>query len=194
MQISIILSFFTLILPSLSYAQIQAKSNEFNISSPLEDGVYVAGQKLPITYVITDSSSSLNLNIYFVPTAGVNFTSLVIAHKADVSDIAGAVVTINGKSYWQHTYNYAIPPNAPAGFYHVVFESVGTSTNTTVPVNIRPFVNITSASPSNFLPSETSSITAGSSNAQKSMANANVVYLSNILSILLFTFTVYYLY
>ncbi|KAI9308304.1 hypothetical protein BJ944DRAFT_246697 [Cunninghamella echinulata] len=180
MKIPIYFSFFTLILSSLSYAQIESKSGEFNISSPLEDGVYVAGQKLPITYVITDSGSS------------VNYTSLVIAQKADVFEKTGAVVTINGKSYWQHTYNYEIPSNAPAGYYQVVFESVDTNINTTVPVNIRPFVNITSTTPANSSPSQTSSVTTGLSDSKKSMASTNSVYLTNVISFLLLALAVHY--
>ncbi|KAI8097721.1 uncharacterized protein BX664DRAFT_276624, partial [Halteromyces radiatus] len=138
----------TLIISSICSAQIPSKSGEFNITSPLDDGVYVAGQQLPITYVILDSGSRLNLNIYFQPAPGVNYTGLTVAQNADVSEVAGAVVTINGKYYWQHTYNYAIPANAPQGSYHVIFESVNTNTNTSVPVTIRPFVNITTAAAS----------------------------------------------
>ncbi|CAO3639932.1 unnamed protein product [Cunninghamella echinulata] len=192
MKIPIYFSFFTLILSSLSYAQIESKSGEYNISSPLEDGVYVAGQKLPITYVITDSGSNLKLNIYFQPTAGVNYTSLVIAQKADVFEKTGAVVTINGKSYWQHTYNYEIPSNAPAGYYHIVFESVDTNINTTVPVNIRPFVNITATTPVNSSPSQTSSINTGLLDSKKSIANTNSVYLTNMISFLLLALAVHY--
>lgn len=187
MHLSTFFAYFALFISSLCYAQIPSKSGEFNITSPLDDGVYVAGQQLPISYVILDSGSSntwlslkkaaspsffccigLSLNIYFQPAPGINNTGAVIAKNADVSEVAGAVVTINNKYYWQHTYNYAIPPTAPPGSYFVLFESVNTSTNTSVPVIIRPYVNMTTATASSSATAPTASATE-SSNTNKSI-------------------------
>lgn len=188
MHLSTLFAYFALFISSLCYAQIPSKSGEFNITSPLDDGVYVAGQQLPISYVILDSGSSntwfssrkrphpvfssfalgLSLNIYFQPAPGINSTGALIAKNADVSEVAGAVVTINNKYYWQHTYNYAIPPSAPPGSYFVLFESVNTSTNTSVPVIIRPYVNMTTASASSSASMPTASATE-SSNTNKSI-------------------------
>ncbi|SAL99631.1 hypothetical protein [Absidia glauca] len=168
MHLSTVFAYFALFISSLCYAQIPSKSGEFNITSPLDDGVYVAGQQLPISYVILDSGSRLSLNIYFQPAPGINSTGAVIAKNADVSEVAGAVVTINNKYYWQHTYNYAIPPTAPPGSYFVLFESVNTSTNTSVPVIIRPYVNMTTATASSSATAPTASATE-SSNTNKSI-------------------------
>ncbi|CAO3592783.1 unnamed protein product [Absidia cylindrospora] len=172
--------FLTLTLANLCQAQIKSKSGEFNLTSPLEDGVYVAGQQLPITYIILDSGSRLNLNIYFQPAPGVNSTGTIIAQNADVSEVAGAVVIINGRSYWQHTYNYNLPPNVPQGNFFVIFESVNTNINTSVPVIIRPYVNMTTTIASSSIPASMASPTA-SSNTHKSMA----IYLQPVLSLLL---------
>ncbi|KAI8338043.1 hypothetical protein BC941DRAFT_395801 [Chlamydoabsidia padenii] len=168
MHLTTFFAYFTLFISSLCYAQIPSKSGEFNITSPLDDGVYVAGQQLPISYVILDSGSRLSLNIYFQPAPGINSTGTIIAQNADVSEVAGAVVTINGKYYWQHTYNYAIPPTAPPGSYFVLFESVNTNTNTSVPVIIRPYVNMTTVTASSSASASAASATE-STNTNKSI-------------------------
>ncbi|KAI8149960.1 hypothetical protein BJV82DRAFT_497804, partial [Fennellomyces sp. T-0311] len=115
---------------------------DFNITSPLDHGVYVAGQKLPITYVLLGDSSGIKLNIYLCPV-DVNATSVVIAQNADVSEDASSVVTIDNHTYWQHSYNHNIPQNAVPGSYKVVFESVDAKANTSVPISIRPYVSST---------------------------------------------------
>ncbi|ORX48809.1 hypothetical protein DM01DRAFT_244885, partial [Hesseltinella vesiculosa] len=127
-------------------AQTLSKTGEFSISSPLYDGIYVAGQALPITYLVLDSDAKLN--IYLVPSSGINASGIQVVQNADVSSTAGAVQTINGKSYWQHTYDFGIPPTVTPGAWNLVFESVNMYVNTSIPVDIRPFVNTTTASPS----------------------------------------------
>lgn len=97
---------------------IQSVDQQFNITSPLDHGVYVAAQKLPITYVLLGDSSGLELNIYMKPV-DVNATTVVVAQKADVSEDASSIVTIDNKTYWQHSYNYEIPRSTQAGSYEV---------------------------------------------------------------------------
>ncbi|ORZ10143.1 hypothetical protein BCR42DRAFT_494640 [Absidia repens] len=187
MYLSSLFLFFTVTIFSLCSAETQSKSGEFIITSPLDDGVYVAGQQLPITYILLDSGSGLNLNIYFQPGPGINSTGSVIAQNADVSKEAGAVVTINGKYYWQHTYNYKIADSAPPGSYHVVFESVDTNTNTSVPVLIRPYVNMTVAAAS-FSASASAASATESTSTSKSMGLHLEPLMPFILAFTSFTF------
>ncbi|KAI8072379.1 hypothetical protein BC940DRAFT_227586, partial [Gongronella butleri] len=137
----------------------------FSISSPLYDGIYVAGQALPITYIVLDQGAKLN--IYLTPDVGVSNPGLQVVQNADVTSTAGAVVTMNGKTYWQHTYNYIIPNNVHAGKWDVVFESEEMKTNTSIPVQIQPYVNMTTASPST---SASAANATGTTSSSKSMA------------------------
>ncbi|CDS10858.1 hypothetical protein LRAMOSA11344 [Lichtheimia ramosa] len=138
---------------------IQSVDQQFNITSPLDHGVYVAAQKLPITYVLLGDSSGLELNIYMKPV-DVNATTVVVAQKADVSEDASSIVTIDNKTYWQHSYNYEIPRSTQAGSYEVVFESVNSQENTSVPITIRPYVSTSAPGP---LPTGSSSASASPS-------------------------------
>ncbi|KAF7723786.1 hypothetical protein EC973_001699 [Apophysomyces ossiformis] len=137
------------------FAQVQAVSEEFNITSPLQSGIYVAGRKLPVTYYLLRESSSLKLNIYLVPI-NLNYPTAVIAQPADVSEDPSNTVTIHNKTYGQHSYNYDIPPIAPSGPYKVVFQSVNTHTNTSVDITIRPYVSPTPEAPTQTIGSSAS--------------------------------------
>ncbi|KAI8388650.1 uncharacterized protein BYT42DRAFT_611669 [Radiomyces spectabilis] len=160
--------------------QLEAASGEFNITSPLMNGVYVAGQILPVTYYLTRDSSKLHLNIYLQPV-GINYTTAVIAQDADVSENPSAVVTVNHETVWQHSYNYEIPPTAPAGTYQVIFESVRTHANTSIPITIRPFVSSASPMPSSTAVSLATSSSSTSSTPAKS--SSSIARLSNDIAV-----------
>ncbi|KAG0170689.1 hypothetical protein DFQ30_002123 [Apophysomyces sp. BC1015] len=131
---------------STTSAQVEAANEEFNVTSPLQSGIYVAGQKLPVTYVLLRESLNLHLNIYLV-SVGLNYPTAIIAQIADVSEDPSNTVTIHNRTYWQHSYNYDIPQIAPSGSYKVVFQSVSVHTNTSVDITIRPYVSPTPEAP-----------------------------------------------
>ncbi|KAI9491508.1 hypothetical protein BDB00DRAFT_789495 [Zychaea mexicana] len=157
---------------------VQTSTQDFNVTSPLDHGVYVCGQKLPITYVLLGDSSGLELNIYMRPV-NVNATTVTIAQKADVSEHASSIVTISNRTFWEHSYNYNIPQNdTPAGNYEIVFESVDAGRNTTVPISIRPYVPTSAPVPSatgssvSALPSNSSPSSSSGHRAQNQVMNS----------------------
>ncbi|KAI9012598.1 hypothetical protein CLU79DRAFT_770070 [Phycomyces nitens] len=153
---------------SFGAAQIQSLDGLFNVTSPIESGSYVAGQKLPVTYIILQETSSLKMNIY-LQAVGMNFTTTTIALNADVSQEVSSIVTVNKNTYWQHSYNYDIPQISPAGAYKVVFESVNTKVNTSVGINLNPFVSSSVAPP---LSTQVSSASASSSSGSSSSSSS----------------------
>ncbi|KAI9265193.1 hypothetical protein BDA99DRAFT_508013 [Phascolomyces articulosus] len=176
----ILILILSTIIQSVTSIGIQASTHDFNITSPLDHGVYVCGQMLPITYVLLGDSSGLELNIYMRPL-DVNATTAIIAEKADVSEDASSVVTINKETFWEHSYNYRIPQTAPSGNYEIVFESVDAGENTTIPITVRPFVS-TSAAPSatgsssSLSPSNSISTPSTSSSIYSQRKHSGVVF------------------
>lgn len=132
---------------------LQSSDAQLNISSPIQNGVYIAGKTLPLTY-IPDTSANLNLNIYL---RGMDASSneTVIAENADVSNSPeNAVHDPNSQSiYYQHSINYNIPTTTPAGDYEVIYQNMNTNVNTTIPISIMAYVAPSSALPSSAVPS-----------------------------------------
>ncbi|ORY98575.1 hypothetical protein BCR43DRAFT_487766 [Syncephalastrum racemosum] len=101
-------------------AKVQvSQDGQFNITSPLDNSIYVAGQILPITYRLGDATlSSFGLNIYLKSSTVANFSEVAIATGADVSK--SSAQTEDGSTFYQHTINYAIPSVDAAGSYQVM--------------------------------------------------------------------------
>ncbi|KAL0078199.1 hypothetical protein J3Q64DRAFT_1193838 [Phycomyces blakesleeanus] len=154
---------------SFGAAQIQSLDGLFNVTSPIESGSYVAGQKLPVTYIILQETTSLKMNI-FLQAVGMNFTTTTIALNADVSQEVSSIVTVNQKTFWQHSYNYDIPQISPAGAYKVVFQSVNTNVNTSVGINLNPFISSSLTPPSS---TQASSAASASSSTGSSSSNSS---------------------
>ncbi|KAI9484490.1 hypothetical protein BDB00DRAFT_774843 [Zychaea mexicana] len=138
-------------------AQMTAPMKNFNVTSPVSNGPYVAGQILPCTYVLFSEvdSSSLQLQIVLEPVSGgasnsttTAPTTMVIAQSADVSKTDGSAKQNGNMTYYEHSINYSIPKAATPGNYDVVFKDLSTNTDLSVPIEIRPMSAATSSHPS----------------------------------------------
>ncbi|KAI9495072.1 hypothetical protein BDB00DRAFT_760868 [Zychaea mexicana] len=161
---------------TLLYAAVTASAaqtsddGQFNISSPNNGGIFVAGQILPLTYSMDDAtSSSFGLNIYLTSSTVANATTTAIAAPADVSKDASSALTEDGKTIYQHIINYALPASTAAGSYSVIFEATNTNVNTTIPVTIRAAAAASSSSSS----LASSSATGSSSSSPSSSSDNN---------------------
>ncbi|ORY97805.1 hypothetical protein BCR43DRAFT_523919 [Syncephalastrum racemosum] len=152
-----------------------ADGGDFNITSPLDHGVYVAGQMLPITYVLLGDTTDLELEIFLKPSSELNSSTVTVAQPADVSEDPSSIVTIDNRTYWQHSYNYKIPETAPAGSYYVIFSSFGY--NTTVPISIRAYTPMPSTSLAPSTPSSSASgiLSDGSSSSVHSSSASHML-------------------
>ncbi|CAM0140335.1 hypothetical protein VKS41_007036 [Umbelopsis sp. WA50703] len=159
---------------NLALAQVQAPDGSFNITNPVQGGIFVQGKTLPIVYDLLDNPIALQLNVLLVPSgssSSSNGGEVTIMQNADVSEDASSMHTVNNKSYWEHTINYSIPATLAAGSYNVVFQNVMSHTNTTVPITI----NAASASSSAaaLLPSASASSILSAAGAASSVAVAS---------------------
>ncbi|KAI9252971.1 hypothetical protein BDA99DRAFT_552826 [Phascolomyces articulosus] len=142
-------------------AQMTAPMKNFNVTSPVSNGPYVAGQVLPCTYILFSEvdSSSLKLQIILEPASGhkspastttgatsTNNTTMTIAQNADVSKTDASAKQNGNVTYYEHSINYNIPKTATPGNYQVVFNDLSTNTDLSVPIEIRP---VSAAAPSN---------------------------------------------
>ncbi|KAI7855546.1 hypothetical protein BDC45DRAFT_505321 [Circinella umbellata] len=145
---------------------------QFNIQSPNSFGIFVAGQILPVTYQLDDSTSSgFGLNVYIAST-GTNVTTTAIAAPANVSKDAASKMPDNGSTtVYQHTVNYALPATTVAGDYQVIFESTNTKVNTTLPITIRAAVASSSSVPSSSATGSNSASPSGNGKNDESAAS-----------------------
>ncbi|KAL9555769.1 hypothetical protein MBANPS3_002208 [Mucor bainieri] len=137
MKFSAIALLGSLIASASALQNFQTADKQLNISSPLLNGVYVAGQILPLSY--TPLSSNIVLNIYL---KGANVNESAIALNADTSNdpTNNVPIKVDNVIYYQHSINYAIPTTYPAGNYECIFENVATHTNTSIPVSFLAYV------------------------------------------------------
>ncbi|KAI8888761.1 hypothetical protein K501DRAFT_172423 [Backusella circina FSU 941] len=119
---------------------MQTADLQLNITSPLIQGTYVAGQILPCTYTPA-IPANLKLNIYLKPL-NVYYTEQVIAYGADVSNnpVGNVPIVVDGQTYYQHSINYPIPATAPAGNYEVIYQNMNTNSNTSIPISVLAYV------------------------------------------------------
>ncbi|EIE81412.1 hypothetical protein RO3G_06117 [Rhizopus delemar RA 99-880] len=145
----------------------------YNVTSPVSNGPYVAGQVLPCTVDIFDSATaSISLSITLASTTNTN-VSYVIAQNLDTSKSTGTQKTKANTTYYEHSVNYNIPNNITSGVYNVVFLDSLTNTHLDVPINILPLAS-SSAVNSASKTGASSSATQGSvfkSDAIKSSAS-----------------------
>ncbi|KAG1117099.1 hypothetical protein PS15m_007740 [Mucor circinelloides] len=171
MKFSAIALLGSLIAGASALQNFQTADKQLNISSPLLNGIYVAGQILPLSY--TPLESNVVLNIY-LKGADASFNESAIALNADTSNdpTSNVPVKVDTITYYQHSINYAIPTTYPAGNYECIFENVATHTNTSVPISLLAYVPpsgassaIATAAPTAPAVSETSIIIAQPSSA-----------------------------
>lgn len=152
---------------SMTYAaaQVTSAAGNFNVTSPVENQTYVAGQTLPITWRLLGSTdfSSLQLEIVLTNSISGNYTETVITAQADVS--ASNQQSSNNETFYEHSINYPIPAMATLGNYNVIFIPKDTNANTTIPIQI-----IAAAKTSS---SVAPSASAGSSSSASSAAPSN---------------------
>ncbi|RCH82982.1 hypothetical protein CU097_005004 [Rhizopus azygosporus] len=119
-------------------AQVTAPMQNYNVTSPVMNGAYVAGQMLPCTVTIFENvPADISLSVSLVSAANSS-TSFVIASTLDTSKSPDSVRTKNNVTYYEHSVNYNIPTNIPLGSYNVVFLDSKTNTQTPVPITILP--------------------------------------------------------
>ncbi|GAN01506.1 hypothetical protein MAM1_0008c00939 [Mucor ambiguus] len=137
MKLSAIALLGSLIACASAVQNLQTADKQLNISSPLLNGAYVAGQILPLSY--TPLSSNIVLNVYL---KGANVNESAIALNADTSNdpTSNVPIKVDNMTYYQHSINYAIPTTYPAGNYECIFENVATHTNTSIPVSLLAYV------------------------------------------------------
>ncbi|CEG78812.1 hypothetical protein RMATCC62417_13359 [Rhizopus microsporus] len=119
-------------------AQVTAPMQNYNVTKPIMNGIYVAGQMLPCTVTIFENvPADISLSVSLVSAANSS-TSFVIATTFDTSKSPDSVRTNNNVTYYEHSINYNIPTNIPVGSYKVVFLDSKTNTQTVVPITILP--------------------------------------------------------
>ncbi|KAI8335883.1 hypothetical protein BC941DRAFT_325346, partial [Chlamydoabsidia padenii] len=117
--------------------QVQAVNRRFNITAPVADSPYVAGQIVPITYTLPDDASLpnvLGLSVYFTSRDNsVPFFQATVTENADLSQGFSFKRMANTQVYYEHQLNYGIPKETKAGNYQIVFVDTKGGGNTTVP-------------------------------------------------------------
>lgn len=142
-------------------AQLTSPMQNYNVTSPVSNGPYVAGQVLPCTVDILDSATAIALSITLTSTTSTN-VSYVIAQNLDTSKSSGTQKTKSNTTYYEHSFNYNIPTNITSGVYNVVFLDSLTNTHLDIPINVLPVASSTSKSASGTGSSSTASNTHGS--------------------------------
>ncbi|OAD08243.1 hypothetical protein MUCCIDRAFT_154866 [Mucor lusitanicus CBS 277.49] len=146
MKFSAIALVGSLIAGASALQNFQTADKQLNISSPLLNGVYIAGQILPLSY--TPLSPNIVLNIYL---KGANINESAVALNADTSNdpTSNVPIKVDNMTYYQHSINYAIPTTYPAGNYECIYENVATHTNTSIPISVLAYVPPPGASSAN---------------------------------------------
>ncbi|KAI9475441.1 MAG: hypothetical protein EXX96DRAFT_486705 [Benjaminiella poitrasii] len=118
-------------------AQVTSPTQTYNVSSPVSNGPYVAGQVLPCTIQLFENIvADLALSITLQPaTTGSNVT-YTIASSVDTSRTAASAKQNGNTTYYEHSVNYNIPTTITPGSYKVVFADARSATQLDVPINI----------------------------------------------------------
>ncbi|CAO3611316.1 unnamed protein product [Cunninghamella echinulata] len=125
---------------------VYGQTSLFKITSPTENAPFVAGYTLPIIYIIsndTNISNYLSLSAHLIAMdPKLPFKQIAITDHADLSQgFSFERVNSNNEKYYEHELNYVLPKETPSGNYQVLFQNLKSSTNTTVPIIIRPYSN-----------------------------------------------------
>ncbi|KAI8376955.1 hypothetical protein BD560DRAFT_391263 [Blakeslea trispora] len=125
-------------------AQLTAPMQNYNVSSPVSNGPYVAGRVLPCTIQLFDTVPTVpQLTISLTATS--SNTSYVIASTVDVSKTSASAKQNGNVTYYEHSVNYNIPATVAPGTYNVVFLDTLTNTHLDVPINVLPVASTPSA-------------------------------------------------
>ncbi|KAI9475857.1 MAG: hypothetical protein EXX96DRAFT_574931 [Benjaminiella poitrasii] len=134
-------------------AEVRSPSLTYNVTLPEPNGLYVAGQMLPISYTLPDDPNLpklLSLSISFTTTdSNLNSTGAVITPDADISQGFSFRRTRNTYVYYEHQLSYAIPKNTVPGNYIVMFNDAISKTNTSIPIIVRPYAPPVIPTPTN---------------------------------------------
>ncbi|RUO97122.1 hypothetical protein BC936DRAFT_140938, partial [Jimgerdemannia flammicorona] len=118
---------------------VTSPMKNYNVTSPIQNGPYVAGQTLPCTYqILTQDTTGLQISITLSADPAANFTAVTIISSADVSTTQQFAKTNGNVTFWEHQVNYPIPATTPAGPYYVTFLSIDTNTKLVFNITIRP--------------------------------------------------------
>ncbi|KAI8642076.1 hypothetical protein BD408DRAFT_417040 [Parasitella parasitica] len=166
MKFSAIAFLSSLIAGASALQNFQTADKQLNITSPLLDGVYVAGQILPLSYIPLNSDVALNI---YLKGANTSFNETAIALKADISNDPNSNIPIkvDNVTYYQHSINYAIPITYSAGSYECIFENTVSGTNSSIPISLLAYTppsDATSAIATASAATETSILIAQPSN------------------------------
>ncbi|KAL0096400.1 hypothetical protein J3Q64DRAFT_1019015 [Phycomyces blakesleeanus] len=130
-------------------AFVQSPNYQFNVSLPVSDNPYVAGQTLPLVYDVASNTTSDNLQLSVIVVSANNATNSVVAlANANIGQGSSYKKTIGGADVYEHQENYAIPLNTTPGNYLVVYFDNISQTNATVAIVINaPPVSSSAAAP-----------------------------------------------
>ncbi|CAO3668352.1 unnamed protein product [Rhizopus stolonifer] len=146
-------------------AQLASPTQTYNVSSPVTNGLYVAGQVLPCTVdIFANIASELALSVTLTSSTNSSI-SYVVTSNFDTSK-SGSTKTNNNVTYYEHSYNYNIPTNITTGAYNVIFFDSYTNTNLNVPINVLP---VASASVVHSIASSTVAASASATTSQGSV-------------------------
>ncbi|KAI8982278.1 hypothetical protein BDF20DRAFT_810154, partial [Mycotypha africana] len=123
--------------------EVVSPSHTYNVTLPVPNAPYVAGQMLPIAYTLPDDADlpkRLSLSISLTTQdPNLNFTDIVITPNADISQGFSFKRTLNTFIYYEHQLSFSIPNTTLPGNYFVVFSDSISKTNTSIPIVIRPY-------------------------------------------------------
>ncbi|KAI9022758.1 hypothetical protein CLU79DRAFT_750592 [Phycomyces nitens] len=135
-------------LAGVTQAFVQSPSYQFNVTLPVSDNPYVAGQTLPLVYDVAANTTSDNLQLSVTIVSAKNETNSVVAlANANVGQGSSYKKTIGGADVYEHQENYAIPLNTTPGNYLVVYFDNISQTNATVSIVINAPPLSSSAAP-----------------------------------------------
>lgn len=179
-------------------AQLTAPMQNYNVSSPVSNGPYVAGRILPCTVDVFANVPSGNpwfifihktltfpqdiaLSVSLTSTTNTSI-SYVITSTLDTSKTSDSFRTKNNVSYYEHSYNYNIPTTITPGTYNVVFLDSKTNTHLDVPITILP-VTATSVISSSAGATAGASATSSSQGSIFKSDAASVMSTTSVLSL-----------
>ncbi|KAG0748588.1 hypothetical protein G6F57_002172 [Rhizopus arrhizus] len=163
-------------------AQLTAPMQNYNVSSPVSNGPYVAGRILPCTVdVFANVPSDIALSVSLTSTTNTSI-SYVITSTLDTSKTSDSFRTKNNVSYYEHSYNYNIPTTITPGTYNVVFLDSKTNTHLDVPITILP-VTATSVISSSAGATAGASATSSSQGSIFKSDAASVMSTTSVLSL-----------
>ncbi|KAI8343966.1 hypothetical protein BC941DRAFT_342572 [Chlamydoabsidia padenii] len=170
---------------------VEAATHNFNVTSPVNNGPYVAGQILPCTYRLFSNVDTSGLDLLISLQALGGNGTYIISDRADVSRTDAFFKQEGNLTYFEHSINFNIPTTAKAGNYKVVFTERSTNANLVIPIEIRPAAptpsHASGASPSGLGPNHSpGSIFTGGAAPSNHHHHHNPVALFSFLAVISF--------